>query len=272
VVYAIPDTPIHCERLDMSGWIKLHRDIRKHWIFQRSDYLLFWVDLLMMANHKKKTWLFNDRLIEIKRGEVVTSTVNLSKRWNCSRNKIRHFIELLEKDAMVEHKKDRGYTHLSICNYETYQDKGTGEGHQKDRQGTGKGQARDTTKECKELKNVKNIYIPKNNQLNEIEESLNDLQDQFKNRNVKAEFQHFKDYCEANGKKYKNYLAAFRNWLRNENYRTEKDAPIVEKQIIIACPNGHVKRKSKRGINAVCPTCYEQLIDQDKLQLERAIA
>ena len=58
-----------------TGWIKLHRDIRKHWVFQRPDYFQYWVDLLMMANHQSKTWLYNDKLIPIRRGEVATSFV-----------------------------------------------------------------------------------------------------------------------------------------------------------------------------------------------------
>jgi len=262
------------EEMDlMSGWIKLHRDIRKHWIFQRNDYLMMWVDLLMMANHQTKTWLFNDRLIEIKRGEVATSTVNLAKRWNCSRNKIRHFLELLEKDGMLGHKKDRGYTHLNICNYETYQDRGTGEGQQKDRRGTGEGQARDTTKECKELKNVKNIYKnTKSDQLKTIQESFVKLKSDFPNRNVESEFEHFKDYCDAKGKSYKNYLAAFRNWLRNEQYRKPEDDKPKPQSIIFACPNGHVKRKAQKGFHRVCPQCYEPLVDQDQIQPQGAVA
>lgn len=251
----------------MSGWIKLHRDIRKHWIFQRSDYLLYWVDLLMMANHKAKSWLFNDKLILIKRGEVATSLVNLSKRWNCSRNKIRHFLDLLENDAMIVQKKDRVYTLVSICNYETYQDREKTKGQRRDNVRTTEGQRRDTTKECKELKEY--IYAPK--KFEKIEKSLDELQAQFKNRNVKSEFQHFKDYCEANGKKYKNHLAAFRNWLRNENYRT-KDEPIKDTKIVISCPKGHHKRKVNRGVSGVCPQCYEQLKPLEQIQLERAIA
>ena len=104
-----------------------------------------------------------------------------------------------------------------------------------------------------------------------IEESLDDLQAQFKNRNVKSEFQHFKDYCEANGKKYKNHLAAFRNWLRNDNYRS-KDEPVKQTKITLSCPKGHHKRQVNRGVSGVCPECYEQLVPIEQIQIERAIA
>ena len=104
-----------------------------------------------------------------------------------------------------------------------------------------------------------------------IEKSLDGLQAQFKNRNVESEFQHFKDYCKANGKKYKNHLAAFRNWLRNDSYRT-KDEPVKQSKITLSCPKGHHKRKVNRGVSGVCPECYEQLVPIEQIQIERAIA
>jgi len=104
-----------------------------------------------------------------------------------------------------------------------------------------------------------------------IEKSLDGLQAQFKNRNVKSEFQHFKDYCAANGKKYKNHLAAFRNWLRNDSYRT-KDEPVKQSKITLSCPKGHHKRQVNRGVSGVCPVCLEQLVPIEQIQIERAIA
>jgi len=104
-----------------------------------------------------------------------------------------------------------------------------------------------------------------------IEKSLDGLQAQFKNRNVESEFQHFKDYCKANGKKYKNHLAAFRNWLRNDSYRT-KDEPVKQSKITLSCPKGHHKRQVNRGVSGVCPVCLEQLVPIEQIQIERAIA
>lgn len=104
-----------------------------------------------------------------------------------------------------------------------------------------------------------------------IEKSLDGLQAQFKNRNVESEFQHFKDYCKANGKKYKNHLAAFRNWLRNDSYRS-KDEPVKQSKITLSCPKGHHKRKVNRGVSGVCPVCLEQLVPIEQIQIKRAIA
>ena len=60
-------------------------------------------------------------------------------------------------------------------------------------------------------------------QLKEIEIELVELQKLFPNKDVKAEFEKWTDYMLSRGKTYKNYSAAFRNWLRNEQFdKTER--------------------------------------------------
>jgi len=127
----------------------------------------------------------------------------------------------------------------------------------------------------KELDNVKDKdKESKESQLLTIGIQLVELQkdDQFKNRNVKKEFEDFKDYLLANNKKYSNYAAAFRRWLRNDNYRKTEDEPVKKEEIILACPNGHMERKTRRGVRAICPECRENLKPIEEIQLERATA
>jgi DNA replication protein DnaD len=200
-----------------NGWIKLHRDIMDHWVFSNPEYLQAWIGLLIMANHKTKTWLYNDNIVIIKRGEIVSSMTKLAGRWKWSRNKMRHFLGLLEKDEMIERKSNHNYTHLSICNYDTYQHIGTTEG-------TTEGQLKDyrRTTEGLQLKNVKNVKNVKNReskniQLKSIKDSFKNLQEKFPDADVTVEYDKFTDWMSATGKSYKDYKAAFRNWLRRSN-------------------------------------------------------
>jgi len=132
--------------------------------------------------------------------------------------------------------------------------------------------AKDKDKD-KELDKVKDKES-KESQLLTIGIQLPELQkdDRFKNRNVKKEFEDFKDYLLANNKKYSNYAAAFRRWLRNDNYRKTEDEPVKKEEIILACPNGHMERKTRRGVRAICPECRENLKPIEEIQLERATA
>ena len=95
---------------------------------------------------------------------------------------------------------------------------------------------------------------------------------QFKNRNVKKEFEDFKDYLLANNKKYSNYAAAFRRWLRNDNYRKTEDEPVKKEEIILACPTGHYSRNARKGVRGRCPKCDEQLLPNEEIQIKRATA
>jgi DNA replication protein DnaD len=84
-----------------EGWISLHRKIRKNWVWQDAEFLKIWVDLLLSANHADKKILINGHLVEVKRGEFVTSLKKLAKEYNYSIKRIRRFLILCELDSMI---------------------------------------------------------------------------------------------------------------------------------------------------------------------------
>jgi hypothetical protein len=105
------------------GYISIHRKIKESWIFDNSDYLKAWIVILMEVNHSDKKVLIEGELIECNRGESVNSMQTWSdvfgKRW--TRQKVRTFFKLLEKDEKVNQQGLRKTTKLSVCNYDTYQ-------------------------------------------------------------------------------------------------------------------------------------------------------
>jgi hypothetical protein len=106
----------------MSGWIKIHRDIARHWIFHDAEKFKWWIDLLLLASFEDNKALVGDRLVEVKRGQQIASLSFLSKRWNKAKGTVLKFLELLESDHMIERYTDRKVTILTICNYESYQE------------------------------------------------------------------------------------------------------------------------------------------------------
>lgn len=107
-----------------KGWICLHRDIRSHWLWQDKPFSkgLAFVDLLLLANHSDGRLLVGNKLIFVKRGDLVTSTVKLSEYWGWSRTKVTAFLKTLENDEMITSKSDNKKTAIHIVNYEQYQD------------------------------------------------------------------------------------------------------------------------------------------------------
>lgn len=83
--------------------------------------------MLLRANHEDKKVLMDGSLVECKRGQLITSLYALAKDWGVSRDVIRHYLDLLESDAMIQRKATSKYTQITICNYASYQDISTTE-------------------------------------------------------------------------------------------------------------------------------------------------
>lgn len=109
-----------------EGWIKLHRAIQEHWLWDDEPFTRgqAFIDLLLIVNHKDKKIMFNGELIEVKRGSKITSLRQLSDRWKWSTNKVKKYLEQLQKDGMINYKSDNKKTLLTIENYEVYQSRG----------------------------------------------------------------------------------------------------------------------------------------------------
>lgn len=117
-----------------EGWIKLHRAIQEHWLWDDEPFTRgqAFIDLLLMVNHKDKKIMFNGELIEVKKGSKITSLRQLSDRWKWSTNKVKKYLEQLQKDRMINYKSDNKKTLLTIENYGVYQGQGNTEETQKE--------------------------------------------------------------------------------------------------------------------------------------------
>ena len=214
-----------------NGWIKLHRQIRDNWIWEDAEMLRAWLDILLMVNHEDKKIYFNGKLITIKRGEKLTSILKLSDRWGWSRNRVRHFLDLLEGDGMCTTIRTTNGTTLKVSNYKEYQGFYNGNW-------TTKGTTNVPTDgpplgpQTITNKNYKNT----NNTLSAPPEespapTLKQISDYCKKRGSAVDPNEFFDYFQvrnwtkAKGLKItvKNYQAEIRNWERRRNTRTETE-------------------------------------------------
>lgn len=105
----------------------------------------------------------------------------------------------------------------------------------------------------------------KSDQLKVIYGELKEIQMANKSKNVSQEYEKWTDWMLAHGKTYKNYKAAFRNWLKNDfggNSRSA-DVPFVrDPEYLKGCPKKDCTYERKMSIDArgVCPTHKEGLI------------
>ena len=148
----------------MAGWIKVHRDLRNHYIWDDKPFSKgqAWIDLIFSASHKDTKFLLGNQLIELEKGSFVTSEIKLMDRWGWSKSKVRAFLNILENDSMIVKKTDKKKTTINIVNYSVWQDTETTKEPQKDHEQTTKEPQKDTIKNVEECKRIKRIKRNKN--------------------------------------------------------------------------------------------------------------
>ena len=108
------------------GWISLHRKVFENPIIKpKKPYSKFeaWCWLMIRANHSDNKFVLGNEIIKTGAGEVVTSQKKLQKQFGWGNTKVRNYLNLLQSDEMIDIKTTPKRTHITICNYESYQDK-----------------------------------------------------------------------------------------------------------------------------------------------------
>ena len=222
------------------GWIALNRQITSHWIWGNEPFTKAqaWIDLLLHANHKEAKVMLKDQLVTLQRGQQARSQVTLAKEWKWSRDKVKRFLNLLEKDGMLIQQTSQLTSIITICNYKDYQDskspdKATGNT-------TGKQQARQQADSRQGT--VKNVNNDNNEKKKEkraqfSKPELNELQNYCLEKGLNPTEAHqeadkFFNHYEANGWKVgknpmKKWQAALSGWLtrRKQYEKTKPNGP-----------------------------------------------
>lgn len=107
-----------------KGWIKLHRKILDCSIWNSRepfDKRSAWIDILLSASHKDLNLMIGGIDEKIPRGSFMFSIEKLCDRWGWSRNRVKRFLALLEREQMIETKRTNKGTLISVLNYNAFQ-------------------------------------------------------------------------------------------------------------------------------------------------------
>jgi len=143
----------------MAGYIKLYRNLLDNPVMQKPDYLSVWIYLLLKANHKITTFIFNNKTIELQPGQLVTGRKKLSRATGISESQIYKILNYFEMEHQIEQQKNNRFTLISILNWQDYQGNGTTKEQQSNSKVTTTRQPRNTYKNDKNVKNEKNSII-----------------------------------------------------------------------------------------------------------------
>lgn len=146
-----------------EGWIKIYGKIVDWEWYGDPNMVATWLHLLVSANWRDKNW----RGFIVRRGQIITSISKLSEAIGQTERQTRLCIERLVDSGQIVKQTTNKYTIITICNYDSYQEKPEQQCQTNDKQGvtqtSDKSQTNDkqgvtqtsTTKEDKNIEDKK---------------------------------------------------------------------------------------------------------------------
>ncbi|MCM1031597.1 MAG: hypothetical protein NC410_09195 [Oscillibacter sp.] len=269
--------------MEEQGFIKLSRRFFKNILWKEPrtySRAEAWLYLIYSARFEASKEIVNNRVIEVRKGELVASRRFLEKRWNWGSSKVINFLNFLKSEGMINHRQTNGQTIITLCNYEFYNDTQTS-GFQENkpptnhRQTSGKPPTNQNkeSKEREEGKEYNNLLSPdgdislptekkpdiptEENQKKEkssakkerkvfIPPSVDEVSQYCKENNYTISPWRFVNYYTSNGwmvgkNKMKDWKAAVRTWQSKENENGNRKLP-SSNQVSTGKPFGNSPR------------------------------
>lgn len=237
-----------------GGYIKLHRSIIEwEWFQDGNTYRLF-TYLLLLANTEDKYW----QGVEIKRGELATSSESLARALHLGRTQVRVALKKLERSEITSRVTNK-FTIIHINNYELYQAReGEDEKEQEQEQPANQPTSNQQVTSKQPTSNQQVTTIKKHKKHKKQEEGIIPTPISPSEKSDKkqyaphvsmteGEYQKLCEkvspsgaircveildaYKEASGKKYQSDYGAMRNWVINRYYEElDKGPPGLRRQ------------------------------------------
>lgn len=208
-----------------GNYIKLNRKILEWgWYTDTNTFKLF-LHLLLSANYKDGEFLG----IQIKRGQALKSISKLSAETGLTSRNIRTAVDHLKSTGEITCQPTRYGQLITVEKYALYQDyeetadkevtknrQGSDKEPTRNRQGTDNILRRKESKECKEGKNISPLpplqHYGEYKHVKLTDEQYKKLVDDFGQDLTDGGIKAVDEYCEMNGKSYKNYALTIRKW------------------------------------------------------------
>lgn len=206
----------------MSGWIKIHRSIKDHWLYtEKRVFSRFeaWNDILLTVNYSDAQTLIKGKLYNVKRGESILSLDSWAKRWGWEKSTVRRFLKLLENESMVVLDSDNVTTRLTVCKYESYQDeRNADETRKKLKRNSNEIQTTPIKEEQEEQEEKRRVFIKPT--IEQVKEYMQEIE-------FNGDAEYFFNYYESNGwivgrAKMKDWKSAVQNWKRRDRTFSNK--------------------------------------------------
>jgi len=141
----------------------------KGW-YKNSKYIHLWVHLLFKANHKPKEFMWNNKIIIIKDGQLLTGRKSLERETGINEKTVDRILKLFENEQQIKQETTNKFRLITVINWKDYQGN-----EQQCEQQTGNrratdGQQTSTNKNIKNDKNDKKILSEQGSQIKQVME------------------------------------------------------------------------------------------------------
>jgi biotin carboxyl carrier protein len=181
----------------------------------------------MEANHKDTEFIFNNKKIILKRGQLICGRTALSMELGISENKIYRMMSLMQNEQLIEQQKTNAFTLVSITSYTEYQDNEQQNEQPVDSHQTASRQPVDTSKELirtkKKSERAKTVFKAP---------SVEDVQRYCMERGNSIDAEQFVEHYTTSGwmrgkAKIQDWKACVRTWEIRDRVKA-KDVPAGE--------------------------------------------
>lgn len=105
----------------MDGWFKVYRGWMDNPVFKDDKERLCWMWLLEKAAWQDTYHNVGESRHKVPRGSMFITHRTISHRFSWSLTKVKNFLLRLEKEDMIQYKIKTKKSHITICNYDKYQ-------------------------------------------------------------------------------------------------------------------------------------------------------
>lgn len=210
----------------LTGWIKLYRSIENKGWYRDSEYVHLWVHLLLKASHKGKEFMFNNEIVKLKPGQLITGRKALSVETSISESKIERILNLFENERQIEQQTNSRNRVITIVSWDAYQKSE----QQMDSKRTASEQPVDTNKNDNNENNDKKILRKRSKEFKAP--TLEQVEAYFAEKgytNAKKAFDYYEtgNWKDSNGNQVKNWKQKMQGvWFKEENKLPPK--PIIK--------------------------------------------
>lgn len=202
-----------------NGFIKLYRCIEDSFLWNDSQAVHLWIQLLLSANHKPKDMIISGKKKTIESGQFICSRLTLSNKTGISESKVQRLLKLYENEQMIEQQMNSKFRVISILNWEKYQSseqqvnstRTAGE-QQVNTNKNNKKEKNDKNKEKENKKKKKSFGLK--NLVKMKEEEYEKLVNLYGKQKTDSKILDFESYKDMN--RYKDHYLAINNWLRKD--------------------------------------------------------